>query len=311
MSTTRKPPTIVVLGSINMDLNGIAPRLPVPGETVSGERFYTAPGGKGANQAVAAAMLGAEVRMVGRVGSDVFGPMLLDNLRQHGIDVRGVAIDSDHASGIAIILLDAQRQNYIVVINGANMECDRDQLRAAESALEGADSLLLQMEVPFHISLAAARTARERGVRVIWDPAPPVDMSAQAYESLDILTPNQTEAAFLTGIQVTDVASARAAAEALLEQGAAKVVVKLGELGAYYASEDASGHIPPFVVEVVDTVAAGDAFAGGLAVALAEGRNLEQAVRYGTAAGALAVIRPGAQPAMPTRSKVEDLLSRP
>ena len=293
-----------------MDLIGVAPRLPAPGETVVGERFYTAPGGKGANQAVAAARLGAEVRMVGRVGGDMFGPMLVDGLRNQGVDVRGVATDPDHASDVAVILLDARRQNHIVAVYGANMECDGAQLRNTESALEGADALLLQMEVPLDISLAAARSAGERGVRVILDPAPAADMPQEAYSVVDVLTPNQTEAESLTGIQVTDVQSARAAAEALVRRGAPAAVVKLGELGAYYLSVDGSGHVPPYVVEAVDTIAAGDAFGGALAVALAEGKSLEEEARYGAAAGALAVTRPGAQEAMPGRGEVETILSR-
>ena len=214
-------PIVVVLGASQMDLIGIAPRLPAPGETLVGERFYTAPGGKGANQAVAAARLGAHVRMVGRVGNDVFGPMLLENLRSHGVDVDGVATDGAHASGVSVILMDAHRQNHIVAVYGANLECDGDQLLAAKSALADADSLLLQMEIPFDVSLAAAKAARQRGVRVIWDPAPATDIPPDAYPAMDIITPNQTEAAAITGTRVTDVATGLRAAEALLERGAA------------------------------------------------------------------------------------------
>ena len=307
MMKSGKTPTIVVLGGINMDLIGIAPRLPAPGETVRGERFYTAPGGKGANQAVAAARLGARVRMVGRVGQDVFGPQLLDGLRDEGIDVSAVATDRDHSSGIAIILLDARRQNHIVAIYGANTECDEVQVSAVEAAVEDADSLLLQLEVPLPVSLAAAEAAKRLGVRVIWDPAPAAELPPEAYAATDVLTPNQIEAEALTGIAVRDAASAREAAHVLLARGAA-VVVKLGESGAYFASTEHSGHMPTFDVDVVDTIAAGDAFGGALAVALAEGRGLEEAVRWATAAGALAVTRPGAQEAMPHRAEVEALL---
>ena len=165
-------PAIVVLGGINMDLIGTAPRLPSPGETVMGEGFYTAPGGKGANQAVAAARMGASVRMVGRVGRDTFGAGLLDNLRACGVDVSGVMEDAEAASGVAMILLDASRQNRIVVIGGANMRCDDAQVDAVASALEGADALMLQCEIPPATSLKAARIAREMGVRVVWDLSP-------------------------------------------------------------------------------------------------------------------------------------------
>ena len=302
-------PVVVVLGSFQMDLIGVAPRMPGPGETLRGERFYTAPGGKGANQAVAAARLGARVRMVGRLGDDLFGPMLLDNLRDHGIDVSRVAIDPEHRSGVSMILIDSQKENYIVAAYGANLACDDEQVRAVESALDGADSLLLQLEIPFEVSLAAARAAKTRGVRVIWDPAPATDLPADAYSAMDIVTPNQIEAAALTGIDVTDATSGLQAAGTLVERGAAVAVVKMAEQGACYASPQGSGYVPPYRAEAVDTVAAGDAFGGALVVALGEGKGLEDAVRYGGAAGALAVTKPGAQDAMPSREEVEALLS--
>jgi ribokinase len=310
MKTSGSAPTIVVLGGINMDLIGVAAKVPSPGETVVGERFYTAPGGKGANQAVAAARLGANVRMVGRVGADTFGPTLLDGLRGYGVDVEGVAEDPDNASGVAIILLDSSKQNHILAVYGANAACDNAQLEAAKRALDGADALLLQLEVPFEVSLAAARHARSLGVRVIWDPAPALDEVRSAYDAVDVLTPNQTEATFLTGLDVTDVASATAAAEALRGLGVPLAVVKLGELGVYYASGSESGHVESFDVEAVDTIAAGDAFGAGLTVALCEGKSVRDAVQLGAAAGALAVTRPGAQEAMPERHEVDALIAR-
>ena len=232
----------------------------------------------------------------------------LVSLAIEGINVTAVAEDPDHASGIALIILDVNRQNHIVAIYGTNMECDDAQLMAAKSALEGADVLLLQLEIPHHVSLGAAQAAKERGVRVIWDPAPAAFMSAEAYAAMDIITPNQAEAQSLTGIAVNNAASARAAAETLLEWGVPMVVIKLGEMGVFYASHAGSGLVPPFQVEASDTVAAGDAFGGALAVALAEGAGMEEAVRYGAAAGALAVTKPGAQDSMPTRQEVEALL---
>ncbi len=303
------PPSIVVLGSINMDLVGTAPRLPSPGETVHGDDFATAPGGKGANQAVAAARMGASVRMVGRVGRDTFGPVLLDNLTSNGVDVAGVAEDPDAASGVAIVLLDTSRQNRIVVLGGANMRCDDTQVDAVASALDGADALMLQCEIPAATSLEAARIAKEKGVRVVWDPAPVEGFPPEAYGLIDVLTPNQAEAAALTGVDVTGAASAEAAARALVARGVRAAVVKLGEAGAFYLSNGESGHVAPFEVEAVDTVAAGDAFGAAMTCALAEGKPLSEAVRRGAAAGALAVTRPGAQNAMPTRAEVEALLS--
>ena len=303
------PPAIVVLGSINMDLIGAAPRLPSPGETVPGGDFSSAPGGKGANQAVAAARMGASVRMIGRVGSDTFGPQLRDNLRASGVDVAGVMEDPGAASGVAMILLDASRENRILVAGGANMRCDDTQVEAVRSALEGADALMLQCEIPPAVSLKAARIAKEMGVRVVWDPAPADTFPPEAYDLVDVLTPNRAEAAALTGIDVTDVASAESAALALVSRGVRAVVVKLGEHGAFYQPDAGSGYVPPFEVEAVDTVAAGDAFGAAMTCALAEGRPLGEAVRYGAAAGALAVTHPGAQQAMPTRAEVESLLA--
>ena len=311
MTSSGRTPTIVVLGGINMDLIAVTPRLPAPGETVIGERFYTAPGGKGGNQAVAAARLGATVRMVGRVGQDTFGPELLSDLRGYGIDVAGVAQDPDNPSGIAVILLDSDRQNHIVVASGANAACDDAELEAAKKAMEGADALLLQQEIPLDLSLAAAEHAGSRDVRVIWDPAPARELSLSVYAVVDVLTPNQTEAAALTGVQVTDARSAQEAAAALLGGGVGVAVVKLGEQGAYYASASESGHVAPHRVDVVDTIAAGDAFGSALAVGLSEGMELGDAVRFGSSAGALAVTRPGAQEAMPSRDEVEALMAQP
>ncbi len=306
MSASQRP-TIVVLGGINMDLVGTTERMPAPGETVFGQAFHTAPGGKGANQAVAAARLGAQVRMVGRVGQDEFGPALLEGMRREGIDVSGVAVDPDNSSGIAVILLDSQKQNYIVAIYGANLASDQDQVRAAETALQGADALLLQLETPLEVAAEVARIAKSGGVHVIWDPAPALEMGPDLYNLCDVLTPNQTEAEYLTGIPVSDTASARRAARKLVEQGVSACVVTMAEFGAYYATAEGEGFVQPFEVDVVDTVAAGDAFSAALGVAIAEGRPLPSAIEYASAAGALAVMKSGAQEAMPYRHEVDSL----
>ena len=301
-------PRIVVLGSINVDLVATTPALPQPGQTVMGSSFATLPGGKGANQAVAAARLGADVRMIGRVGDDAFGPMLLASLEASGVRVDDVVTTPGTSSGVAVILLDDERQNYIVGIYGANMACDALQLQAASRALEGADALLLQMEIPLDVSLEAAAIARRMGVRVIYDPAPPSKLPDSAYGAFDIVAPNQSEAEVLTGVTVDGIDSAHEAARVLRSRGARTAIVKLGELGVVYASDDRAGHVPAFEVDAVDTVAAGDGFAGALAVALAEGQALDRAVRFAAAAGALVVTRRGAQDAMPDRSEVERLL---
>ena len=310
MTQRKSAPNIVALGGMNMALIGTAERLPHPGETLRGERFYTAPGGKGATQAVAAARLGANVKMVGRVGRDIFGPTLLQALKNDGIDVTGVAEDPDHPSGVGMIILNAERQNHVLAIYGANLQCNEDQLAAVEASLNGADVLLLQMELPFILSMAAARSARARGVITMLDPAPASDIPHEALRDLDIITPNQTEAEYHTGIRVDDIPSAQAAAEDLLERGVGTAIVKMAEQGVYWASEGSRGHVPAYAVEVVDTISAGDAFSGALAVALGQGRGIQEAIRYGAAAGALAVTRRGVQTAMPTRAEVDDLYQR-
>ena len=305
---TANRPKIVVLGSINMDLVAMAPALPKPGETVMGSEFATLPGGKGANQAVAAARLGADVRMIGRVGDDVFGPMLIENLDANGVDVPDVMITPGMSSGIAVILLDDERENYIVGIYGANMACDEIQVQAASRALDGADALLLQMEIPLDVSLEAARIARQKEVRVIYDPAPPSEIPFSSYQSFDIIAPNQSEAEVLTGVEVSGIDSAYKAASILRERGSHTALIKLGEQGVVYSADEGVGHVPSSEVDAVDTVAAGDGFAGALAVALSEGQPLERALRFASAAGALVVTKRGAQDAMPHRAEVERLL---
>ena len=301
-------PKIVVLGSVNMDLVATMTRMPEPGETVKGDGFFTAGGGKGANQAVAAARLGADVRMVGRVGDDDFGRTLLSGLRSEGIDVGDVAVDGSNVTGVAMIMVDAAGQNCIAAVYGANMACDDMQLDAAKQAMEGADALMLQLETPPHVSVAAARHARSLGVRVVWDPAPSAAMPEIGYAITDVLTPNETEAAELTGIRVVDVDSARVAADVLLAMGVGTAVVKMGGNGVFAATASERYYVPPFGVDAVDSVAAGDAFSAGLAVALSEGRGLEDALRFAAAAGALAVTKPGAQSAMPFRQEADALL---
>ena len=302
---------ILVLGGINMGLITRASRLPRPGETLRGERFYSSSGGKGATQAVAAARLGARVKMVGRVGDDLFGPALLKALRRDDIDVSDVAVDPDHATGVGVIVVDASGQNHVLATYGANLQCNDEQLEAVQHNLPNADVLVLQMEIPFEVSVRAARAAQERGVRVILDPAPAAVIPAEVYPHLDIVAPNQTEAEFHTGIVVDDVEAARKAAAVLRQKGVGVAIIKMAELGVYFESVEGSGFVPPFCVEAVDTTSAGDAFHGALAVALAEGRCLEDGIRFGAAAGALAVTRPGVQDAMPTRAEVEALLGDP
>lgn len=300
--------SIVVFGSINMDLVVRTPRLPQAGETLTGYTFFTASGGKGANQAVASARLGAPTRMIGRVGGDVFGPTLLDNLRADGVDISGVIIDHKQPSGVAVIAVDDAAENTIIVIPGANGAIGSDDLARLTDTLAEATVLLLQLEIPMDAVVAAARVAHEHGVKVIVDPAPARSLPPELYDLIDVLTPNETEAAVLVGFDLHDRDAVEQAARVLLERGARNVVIKLGSKGAFWTDGATSRFLPAFPVEAVDTVAAGDAFNGGLAAALNKGEEIASALRWGLAAGALSVTKAGAQPSLPHLDAVTQLL---
>ena len=302
--------SVIVVGSLNMDLVARTPHLPAPGETVTGSAFSTAPGGKGANQAVAAARLGASTRMIGRVGADAYGDALRESLRAAGVDTRLIETDMASSTGVAIIAVDDAAENSIIVIPGANGQLDETDVARLAVHLAGCDALLLQLEAPLDVNLAAARAAQEAGVRVILDPAPAQVLPDDLYRLIDILTPNQVEAAHLTGIAIHDREDAVRAAGALLAKGVGAVIIKLGAMGALYQSADSKGFVPAFEVAAVDTVAAGDAFNGGLAVALSAGHTLPEAVRQGCAVAALAVTRSGAQSSMPTAPELMRFLKR-
>ena len=304
-------PHIVVVGSINMDLVARMARLPRPGETVHGDDFQTISGGKGANQAVAAARLGARVTMIGRVGDDSFGEMLRRSLTEYGVSTEHVIVTKGCSSGVALIGVEATGANSITVIAGANGWLTPDDVGTRAALIASADALIVQLETPLDTVAAAIRLARQAGVRTILDPAPapsgplPIELLA-----VEILSPNQTEAEALTGVAVHDVTSARLAAQRLRELGAKAVVLKLGELGALILDEAGREElVPARTARVVDTTAAGDAFTAGLAVALAEGRSLPDAARFGCAAGTLACTQFGAQPAMPSRNEVVQWLT--
>ena len=305
---TQQAPKIIVLGGINMDLVTFSPRFPKPGETVVGTRFITYAGGKGANQAVAAARMGARAEIVGRVGGDIFGPQLLDGLASAGVDISSVRVNPEESSGIAVIGIDESAQNCITQILGANDTCGAAEAAAVRRALPGASALLLQLEVAPELSLEAARDANARGTTVILDPGPVRPLPEGFLRHCDVITPNETEAQALVGFPVTGPESAAKAAAVLLERGARTVVIKLGDQGAYFAGQDGHGTVSPFSVDALDSVAAGDAFNGALAVSLAEGKILQEAVTVASAAGALAVTRTGAQDSMPERRQVEDLM---
>lgn len=301
--------SVVVFGSINMDLVARAPRLPAPGETVAGSGFAAAPGGKGANQAVASARLGAPTVMVGRVGDDALGAELRSALAAAGVDAAGV-LTTPGPSGVAQIAVDDRGQNTIIVVPGANGAVGAADVARLDGLLAGARALLLQLEVPLEAVAAAAAAARRRGVTVILDPAPapPAGLPAALYGLADIITPNEIEAAALLGHAVDSDEAAERAALALRGRTGGVAIVKLGGRGAVICGPEGPRRLEPLPVTPVDTVAAGDAFNGALAAALSEGRPLAEAARWAMAAGALAVTRRGAQGAMPTRAELLALL---
>jgi len=300
---------IAVAGSLNMDLVVRSPRIPRPGETIIGSAYQQIPGGKGANQAVAAARLGAQVSMVGRLGCDAFGNQLLEGLAAAGIDSTFVLQDGEAPTGVALIVVDEAGQNSIVVAAGANMRLSPADVDRAESAIAGSNVLLLQLESPLDTVIRAAELAQHHDVTVILNPAPAHPLPDRLLAMVDVLIPNESETAILTGTSVESLDQASAAALALLQLGIGAVVLTLGDKGAILAQEDRVEVMPAFQVRAVDTTAAGDAFAAGLAVALAEGMDLVDAVRWGNAAGALAATVHGAQPTHPTRHDLEQLLA--
>lgn len=301
---------IHVFGSINLDLVAQGLRLPRPGETVLGTRFDQIPGGKGANQAVAAARAGASVRMVGRVGNDSFGQTLLDNLQAAGVSTQAVHIDANTSSGVAMISVAADGSNQIMVVPGANGRVNQADVARLLDPLQPGDWLLLQFELPLGIVMAAAAQARAAQVQVMVDPAPaPEALPDHFFAAVDILTPNHLEASQLVGVEVGDDITALAAAQALQRRGVPTVILTLGEQGAIVATADEVFHVPAFSVPVVDTAAAGDAFNGALAVALSQGQPLRTAVQWASAAAALSVGQAGAQPSLPTCDRIDAFLS--
>ena len=301
--------SLLVFGSINMDLVARTPRLPAPAETITGHEFFTAPGGKGGNQAVAATRLQTPTTLVGRVGNDGFGSELLQNLQGVGVNTSTVFVDDTVSTGVAIIAVDDQAQNNIIYIPGANAKIDQSDIDRLGKHLNEAKVLLLQLEVPIEATIAAAQLARQQGVTVILDPAPAQDLPNNLYESIDLITPNEVEAAQLVGFPVKTKEDAFNAANVLLGKGINTVIIKMGALGVAFATSDGTKEfVPAFKVNAIDTVAAGDAFNGGLAAALIEGLSLPEAVRWGAATGALSATKAGAQPSMPTRDEFNRFL---
>ncbi len=292
-----------------MDLVVRVPRMPRPGETVLGGEFGTFPGGKGANQAVAAGRLGAAVSMIGRVGDDDFGRRLTAGLQAEGVNIARVGIDPEAPSGIAVITLDEAGQNSIVVASGANMRMRPKDVAEALGSIGHIDAVVMPLEVPMDCIEAAVQVGKQRRALVVLNPAPARELPEELYSLIDVIVPNESETSILAGGEVSTLSQAEDAGRALQTMGVRKVVLTLGARGALVLDGDQPKTVlPAHKVEVVDTTAAGDAFVGALAVALAEGSELKEAARLANAAGALAVTRLGAQPSMPTRKDVEALL---
>lgn len=288
---------IVVVGSLNMDLVVRTQRHPKIGETVLGYDFQTYPGGKGANQAVAAVRLGAAVKMIGRVGSDPFGETLLEKVSADGIDTANILVDQDAPTGVAFITVDDRGQNTIVVASGANGRLTPEDISNAKHVFSSAAVLLLQLESPLLAVEHAIKLARKFGTKIVLNPAPAQLLDAELLQKVDYIIPNQTELALLAGQETIS-----ASVDILLGMGVNNIVVTLGESGALVVDSGSQEHVPAFAVPVVDTTAAGDAFAGAFAVALCEGKSILEATRWGNAAGALTVMGAGAQPSLPYRS---------
>ncbi len=300
---------VAVIGNINVDFVFRVARMPRPGETLAGDEFLTAPGGKGANQAVAAARLGAEVAFVGCVGDDDLGRAMVRNLAQEGVDVSRVRTAPDAATGTALILVDRSGENTIVVALGANEKLTPAELNSHAGLLAGCDVLLLQQEMSLETVDEAIRLGLEAGCRVVLDPAPARDRLPSRWREVDVLSPNESEAdTILDALGSFEVGRAEDRAAAFVEQGVKLAALKLGSEGCVVASEEGIFRVEAFPTVPVDTTAAGDAFTAGLAVALAEGMAPREAARFANACGALATTRMGAQPSMPSRAEVKSLL---
>ena len=299
------PAKVAVIGSLNMDLVTRAPRLPRGGETLIGQSFATVSGGKGANQAVAAARLGAQVSMVGCVGNDAYGRELRDALVAEQIDCQAVST-VEGSSGVALIVVDDNSQNAIVIVAGTNGALTPAVIGCFDAVLQAADVIICQLEIPDASVGHALKRARELGKTVILNPAPASrPLPADWYANIDYLIPNESEATALSGVPVDSLDSAKVAAARLIALGAGKVIITLGAQGSLFASGSRLEHFPAPVVKAIDTTAAGDTFVGGFAAALANGQDEAAAIRFGQEAAALSVTRAGAQPSIPTLSDVQ------
>jgi len=298
-------PHVVVVGSTNMDLTTFTDRFPGPGETILGREFHLGFGGKGANQAVAARLCGAEVSMVGRVGNDLFGQAMIDNLASYGVDTSHVLITPEVSSGVAPIFVDASGQNRILVVKGANDLLSPEDVEAASPVLLRAGVIVLQLEVPLETVYFTLRFARRHGIRTILNPAPAQPLTISEIAEAEYIIPNETEAATIGGMPAGTVEEATSCAQALLRKGMRRVIITLGANGALLASAGAIRHVARFRVDALDTTGAGDAFIGSLAASLAIGREEFDALRRANLYAALSTLRIGTQKSFLKREEFE------
>ena len=294
---------ILVVGSSNTDMTVLADRLPIPGETVLGGKFAMGQGGKGANQAVAAKRLGGEVSFICKLGKDIFGENSLKEYQKEGLDTSGVMY-SELPSGVALISVDSNAENCIVVASGANADITETDIEANRKQIEEAAILLLQLEIPVDAVVKAAKIGYDAGVYVVLNPAPACELPEEIYQYLSLIIPNQTEIALMTGIEAKDETGAAKAVQALRSKGVKDIIVTMGSKGSMVYYEGKTTFVPSRKVNAIDTTAAGDTYCGGLCVGLSEGKDLIAAAEFATAAAALTVQKRGAQDSIPHRKNV-------
>ncbi|MBX2843272.1 MAG: ribokinase [Flammeovirgaceae bacterium] len=299
-----KKSKITVIGSSNTDMVVQSNNLPLPGETVLGGKFIMNPGGKGANQAVAAAKLGGQVTFIAKVGNDIFGREAVHGFVKEGIHTKYISTDEDQPSGVALIMVDKKGENSISVALGANLKLNKKDIDMGMKAITSSKFLLMQLEIPLESVTYAAKKAAHQKIKVVLNPAPAQILSDELLGHLHIITPNETEAKLLTGVTVTDEKTAKKAAEILNNKGVEIIIITLGSKGAYVFSDEFKGLISPPKVTAIDTTAAGDTFNGGLVVALSEGMDIKTAVEFSTKAAAISVTRLGAQASTPYREEL-------